>query len=45
MNVTFVPELDDSRELEHRDIALHQEMIGMLQWATKSGRVDILHEI
>ena len=45
MNVTFVPESDDSAKLGPKDIALHQEMIGMLCWATKLGRVDILHEI
>ena len=45
MNVTFVPELDDSSELGHKDITLCQEMIGMLRWATELGRVDILHEI
>ena len=30
---------------ECRDIIMYQEMIGMLQWATELGRVDILHEI
>ena len=45
MNITFVPELDGSNELEPEDTTLHQEMAGMLQWATESGRVDILHEI
>ena len=45
MNIAFVPELDDGRELEPRDIALCQEMIRMLRWATESGRVDVLHEI
>ena len=45
MNITFVPELDDGRKLEPRDVTLCQEMIGMLCWATESGGVDILHEI
>ena len=45
MNVTFVPESDDGPELEPKDITPHQEMIGMLRWATELGRVDILHEI
>ena len=45
MNITFVPELDDSRKLGPNDIVLHQEMIGMLHWATELGGVDILHEI
>ena len=30
MNITFVPTLDDSKELGPKDIALCQEMIGML---------------
>ena len=37
MNVTFVPELDDSPELEPEDITLCQEMIGMLRWAAEPG--------
>ena len=45
MNITFVPELDDGRELKPKDIALCQEIVRMLRWATKLGRVDILHEI
>ena len=45
MSITFVPKLDDGRELGPKDITLHQEMIGMLQWATESGQVDILCEI
>ena len=39
------PELDTSPELGSSDIPLYQEMIGMFQWATELGRVDILHEI
>ena len=45
INVTFVPELDDSQELESKDIALFQETIGMLGWATEPGQVDTPHEI
>ena len=45
MNITFVPKLDNSPEPAPNDITLHQEMIGMLWWATELGRVDILHEI
>ena len=45
MNITFVAEPDDSREIGPKDITSCQEMIGMLQWATESGQVDILHEI
>ena len=44
-NVTFVLELDDGDELGPKEITLHQEMISMLQWATESGRVNILREI
>ena len=45
MKVTFVPELDNSREPGPNDITLHQEMIGVLRRATESGQVNILHEI
>ena len=45
MNIAFVPELDNSDELEPNDINLCQEMIGVLCWATELGRVVILHEI
>ena len=45
MNVAFVAELDDGRELGPSDITLHQEMIGMLCWATELGRVDVFHKI
>jgi hypothetical protein len=46
MALAFVPELDGTPELEPEDIQYFQELIGMLRWATKIGRVDILlHEI
>ena len=45
MAMSFVPELDDSNELEKDDITLYQEITGMLRWATELGRVDILHEL
>jgi hypothetical protein len=45
MQSSFVPELDQTPELNPDDITLYQEMIGMLRWATELGRVDILHEI
>jgi len=45
MSTTFVPELDQTSELEREDITLFQEIIGMMRWAVELGRVDILHEL
>ena len=45
MMASFVPELDDLDELNADDLQFYQEMIGMLRWATKIGRVDILIEV
>ena len=45
MHITYVPELDATKELGTDDIRFYQEMIGMLHWATELGRVDVLHEI
>ena len=45
MTASFVPEWDDSPELDSEDITFYQEMIGMLRWATEIGRVDIQHEV
>ena len=42
---SFIPELDDSEELDPGDLQFFQEMIGMLRWATELGRVDILIEV
>lgn len=41
----FVPELDDSPELNQEDKTRFQEWIGVLRWATEIGRVNILHEV
>jgi len=41
----FVPELDDSNELDKGDKTLYQEITGMLRCTTELGRVDILHEL
>ena len=41
----YSPELDDSEELNADDITTFQEMIGVLRWATKIGRVHILTEL
>lgn len=38
-------ELEDSHELEGPDITYYQELIGILRWAIKLGRVDTLHEV
>ena len=45
MTSGFIPELDDSRELDSDEITFFQEMIGMLRWAIELGQVDILHEV
>ena len=45
MDLSYVPELDDSYKLEPKDIKLYQEIIGMLRWVIEIRRVDILHEV
>ena len=45
VNIAFVAELDGSPKLAPEDITSHQEVIGILRWATESGGVDVLHEI
>lgn len=45
MSSNYYPELDDSIELNSRDITFYQELIGMLQWAIKLGGVDIHFEV
>ena len=45
MMATYVPELDDSPELDAHNITFYQELIGILRWETELGRVDILHEV
>ena len=45
MSSNFLPELDDSEELNAEDQRFYQELIGILRWATEIGRVDILTEI
>jgi hypothetical protein len=42
MNITFLPELDVTEELNEDDTTYLQELIGVLRWATKIGRDDIL---
>ena len=41
---TYEPELDGSTELEGKDTN-NSELIGMLRWATKIVRTDILYEV
>ena len=41
----YHPEFDGTPELDTDDLTLLQELIGVLRWATKIGRVDILHEV
>ena len=41
MVTSYFLELDGSPELAPADLQLHKELIGILQWATETGRVDI----
>jgi hypothetical protein len=45
MSTTYVPELDVTEELSNEDTTFYQELIGVLRWAIKIGRVDILLEV
>ena len=45
MTLSYLPELDDTPELESDDVQFYQEMMGMLRWATELGKVDMLHEL
>ena len=45
MTQSFIPELDDSTELNDSDQTYYQELIGVLRWATEIGRIDILPEV
>ena len=45
MQQSFIPELDNSAELDAENITLYQEMIGILRWAIELGRVDIHHKM
>ena len=42
---SYLPELNETPELEKDDIQYYQELIGVLRWATELGRVDILLEV
>jgi hypothetical protein len=41
----YRPELDISRELDVEMASRYQQLIGVLRWMVKIGRVDILHEV
>jgi Reverse transcriptase (RNA-dependent DNA polymerase). len=41
----YCPEIDVSDELDSQGIYRFQELIGILQWAVKLGRVDIMTEV
>ena len=41
----YLPEYDESDELDASDTQFFQELIGILRWATELGRVDMLHEV
>ena len=41
----YRPELDTTPELNDEGLQKYQEMIGMLRWAVKLGRVDVLLEM
>jgi hypothetical protein len=45
MNITYMPEMDVTEELDVNDVTYFQELIGVLHWATEIGRVDILLEV
>ena len=45
MSSDFLPELDNSEELNTEGQHFYQELIGILRWATEIGRVDILTEL
>ncbi|CAJ1951020.1 unnamed protein product [Cylindrotheca closterium] len=45
MTSAYEPEMDGFSELGREDHAYFQELIGILQWATEIGRVDISLEV
>ena len=45
MASNYLPELDDSEELDQDGITMYQELIGELRWSIEIGRVDILYEV
>ena len=45
MTTSYHPEMDGTLELNEKDLAWYQELIGILRWSTEIGRVDILFEV
>ena len=45
MTSSFIPELDQSAELDKEDLTFYQELIGILRWETELGRTNILNEV
>jgi hypothetical protein len=45
MHTSYSPEMDVTEDLNEMDVTFYQELIGILRWATKIGRVDILLEV
>ena len=41
---TYCPEFDTTQYVDDRLITVYQDMMGMLCWICKFGRVDIIHE-
>ena len=41
----YLPELDQSEELDADGVTLYQELIGVLRWAIEIGRVDVYLEV
>jgi hypothetical protein len=42
MNVTYVPELDVTEELDEKGVAIFQELIGILRWAIEKKSQDLV---
>lgn len=45
MAASFIPELDTLDELDTNDAQYYLKLIGILQWITELGRVNILHKV
>ena len=45
LSFDYRPELDQSDELDDRDAAYYQSLIGILRWAVELGRIDITSEV
>jgi hypothetical protein len=45
MMTNYIPEFDETQELNTSGITMYQELIGILRWAIEIGRVDIVTEV